>query len=154
MNSLENLRVAGQLKIVVTDAQGNITDSRQFTNLVVTTGAVYIASRMVGAAATVMSHMAIGTGTVATAAAQSSLITELSAARSTVTATASTATGSVSYVASFGAGVGTGAITEAGIFNSATINVGTMLCRTVFPVVNKGASDSMTITWTVTLTPV
>ena len=44
---------------------------------------------------------------------------------------------------------GTGAITEAGIFNASSS--GTMLCRTVFSVVNKGASDSMTITWTVTV---
>ena len=55
----------------------------------------------------------------------------------------------IAYVASFGAGEGTGAITEAGLFNAVT--GGTMLCRTVFSVVNKGASDSMTITWTVTV---
>jgi len=49
----------------------------------------------------------------------------------------------------FGAGEGTGSITEAGIFNASSS--GTLLCRTVFSVVNKGASDSMTITWTVTV---
>ena len=43
----------------------------------------------------------------------------------------------------------TGAITEAGLFNASSS--GTMLCRTVFSVVNKGASDAMTITWTVTV---
>ena len=47
------------------------------------------------------------------------------------------------------AGEGTGALTEAGIFNASSS--GTMLCRTEFSVVNKGASDSMTITWTVTV---
>jgi hypothetical protein len=26
-----------------------------------------------------------------------------------------------------------------------------MLCRTVFAVINKGASDTMTITWTITI---
>ena len=44
----------------------------------------------------------------------------------------------------------TGAVTEAGIFNAAS--GGTMLCRTVFSVVNKGADDSLSVTWTITLT--
>jgi hypothetical protein len=26
-----------------------------------------------------------------------------------------------------------------------------MLCRTVFPVINKGASDTLTVTWKVTI---
>ncbi len=55
----------------------------------------------------------------------------------------------VTYVCAFSAGEGTGALTEAGIFNASSS--GTMLCRTEFNVVNKGASDSMTITWTVTV---
>jgi hypothetical protein len=29
-----------------------------------------------------------------------------------------------------------------------------MLCRTVFPVVNKAADDALTITWTITLSAV
>ena len=55
----------------------------------------------------------------------------------------------MTYVASFGAGDGTGAITEAGLFNAAS--GGDMLCRTTFSVVNKGSQDSMTITWEVTV---
>ena len=55
----------------------------------------------------------------------------------------------VIYSAGFGLGVGTGAITEAGIFNAASS--GTMLCRTVFSVINKGILDSMVITWTITI---
>ena len=55
----------------------------------------------------------------------------------------------VTYVATFPAGTGTGAVTEAGILNASS--AGDLLCRTVFSVVNKGASDSMTITWTVTV---
>ena len=54
------------------------------------------------------------------------------------------------YVSSFEAGEGTGAVTEAGVFNASSS--GTMLCRTVFPVVNKGADDTMSVTWTITLT--
>jgi hypothetical protein len=55
----------------------------------------------------------------------------------------------VTYVATFSAGTGTGAVVEAGIFNAAS--AGTMLCRTVFAVVNKGVDDAMTITWQITV---
>jgi hypothetical protein len=64
-------------------------------------------------------------------------------ASTTVTANA------IEYVASFPAGTGTGAVTEAGVFNAAS--AGTMLCRTVFSVVNKGAADAMSVTWTITV---
>ena len=53
------------------------------------------------------------------------------------------------YVASFEAGDATGAVTEAGLFNAVT--GGDMLCRTVFAVVNKAADDTMTVTWTITV---
>lgn len=56
---------------------------------------------------------------------------------------------SAQYVATFGPGVGTAAITEAGIFNAAS--AGTMLARTAFPVINKGALDTLTLTWKVTV---
>ena len=112
----------------------------------VDTGLVYIASRMKDASATAMSHMAIGTGSTAAAAGNTALGSE--AARQALTSTTVTSN-AVPYVASFAAGTGTGAVTEAGILNGAS--GGTLLCRTVFSVVNKGASDSMTITWTVTI---
>jgi len=54
----------------------------------------------------------------------------------------------VKYKATWAAGDGTGAIKEAGIFNSSA--GGTMMAASTFPVINKGASDTLTITWTVT----
>ena len=56
----------------------------------------------------------------------------------------------VIYVASWAAGDGTGAITEAGIFNSASPGTGQMLCYADFSVINKGAGDTLQITWTFT----
>ena len=47
------------------------------------------------------------------------------------------------------AGTGTGAVVEAGVLNASS--GGTLLCRTVFAVVNKGAADTLKITWTVTV---
>ena len=142
----EELKVTGGLKVEVKDKDGNLKQKQEVKNLVVDTGLDYIASRMKDASATAMSHMAIGTGSTAAAAGNTALGSE--AARQALTSTTVTSN-AVAYVASFAAGTGTGAITEAGILNAAS--GGTLLCRTVFSVVNKGASDSMTITWTVTI---
>ena len=139
-------RALGKLTIEVKDKDGNLKQKQEVKNLGVDTGLDYIASRMKDAAATAMSHMAIGTGSTAAAAGNTALGSE--AARQALTSTTVTSN-AVAYVASFAAGTGTGAITEAGILNGAS--GGTLLCRTVFSVVNKGASDSMTITWTVTI---
>lgn len=142
----EELKVTGGLKVEVKDKDGNVKDSRELKNLVVTAGLGYIASRMKEATADVMTHMAIGTDNTAAAAGNTALGNE--AARQALTST-TVSSNTVEYVASFAAGTGTGAITEAGVLNAAS--GGTMLCRTVFSVVNKGASDSMTITWTITI---
>ena len=146
MNREDGFKATGKLTIEIKDKDGKVKDSRDLTNLVVDDGLDFIASRMKDATATAMSHMAIGTGTTAAAAADSALGSE--AARNALTSTTVTSN-AVAYVASFAAGEGTGAITEAGILNAGSS--GTLLCRTVFSVVNKGASDSMTITWTVTI---
>ena len=139
-------RALGKLTIEVKDKDGNLKQKQEVKNLVVDTGLDYIASRMKDASATAMSHMAIGTGSTAAAAGNTALGSE--AARQALTSTTVTSN-AVAYVASFAAGTGTGAITEAGILNNSS--GGSLLCRTVFSVINKGASDSMTITWTITI---
>ena len=81
---------------------------------------------MKDASATAMSHMAIGTGSTAAAAGDAALGNE--AGRVSLTSTTVTSN-AVAYVATFGAGTGTGAITEAGILNASSS--GTLLCRTM-----------------------
>jgi hypothetical protein len=145
MNQIETLKAKGELLVVLTKADGS-TETHELKNLVVDTGLNFIVSRMKDATASVMSHMALGAGTVAAAAANAALGSELG--RVTLTSTTVSAN-TITYVATFPAGTGTGAVTEAGVLNAGT--GGTMLCRTVFPVVNKQAGDSMTVTWTVTV---
>ncbi len=146
----ENLKLSGQLNIVLKDKAGNVKDTVQVKNLVVNAGLAYIASRMTGTAKSVMSHMALGSGTTAAAAGQTDLVTILGSREALDTITISGSNNEkVVYVASFEAGDATGAVTEAGIFNAATS--GDMLCRTKFNVVNKAADDTMSVTWTITL---
>ena len=137
----DQLQLKGHLQIHLNDEL-----VRDVDNLVVTTGKNLVASRLVGTTPAVMSHMAIGSGTTAAAAGNTALGTELGRV-SLTSGSASSAV--VTYVATFAAGTGTGAVTEAGLLNASSS--GTMLCRTVFSVVNKGANDSMTVTWTVTV---
>ena len=140
MKVQSGMEMKGRLTIALNDEIVQEVD-----NLVVTAGKGYVASRMEGTSANVMSHMAIGSGTSAAAASDTALGNEL--ARTGLTST-NVSGADVTYVDTFGAGTGTGAVTEAAILNANS--GGTMLCRTVFSVVNKGASDSMTITWVVT----
>ena len=103
---------------------------------------------MAGTTKGVMSHMAIGTGAAAAAAGDTTLGNQ--SARVALTSSTVTTT-TIAYSASFPAGtpVADAAITEAGIFNDGT--TGDMLCRTTFSVINKAATDSLTINWNVTI---
>ena len=124
---------------------------RNIDNLVVTDGKEFVASSMIKTTSNspaAMTHMGIGSGSTSAAAGNSALESQLG--RVALTGGTGTVSGAVvTYVATFPAGTGTGAVTEAGILNASSS--GDLLCRTVFSVVNKGASDSMTITWTVTV---
>jgi len=119
-------------------------------NLVVITGKNHIADQLSDKGEAAMSHMAVGTGTTAAAAGDTALGTELDRnALTSKTQGAGADANKVTYVGDWAAGDGTGAITEAGIFNSAS--AGTLLARSVFAVKNKGAGDSLTLTWTLTI---
>lgn len=145
-----SLKMTGNVLIQRINSIGEVVESREIKNLVVSAGKTFIASRMVGTTANVMSHMALGTGTTAAAAGDPGLQTELAGSRSGATGFSGTASGNqVTYTATFPPGVGTGAVTEAGIFNASS--AGTMLCRTTFSVVNKAAGDSIAVTWIVTV---
>lgn len=142
----DDLKLKGRLDIVVTSQDGEIKQKESVENLVVTTGKSFVASRMAGSSASVMSHMAIGTDNTAAAAGDTALGSE--SARVALTST-TVNNNDVIYVATFTAGTPASAavITEAGIFNASSN--GTMLCHTVFGSISKGTSDSLTITWTV-----
>jgi hypothetical protein len=125
-----------------------VKETREIDNLVVDAGKAHIADRLssspTGAA---MGWMAIGTGATAPAAANTALGSEIDRnATTSITDSANV----VTYVGNWAAGDGTNsAITEAGIFNA--VSTGTMLARATFTAINKGASDTLAITWTVTV---
>jgi len=149
----DNLQLNGTLTIAL-----NNEVVQETKNLVVTVGKAWVANRLKDTAGgftqkAEMSHMAIGTdvnpiNTHPVLAADTALVTHED--RNALTVDGGTVSGSaIEYACTWAAADGTGAITEAGIFNHAT--AGDMFARTKFAVVNKGAADSMTITWTITV---
>jgi hypothetical protein len=142
----EAISVKGNLDIVVYDENHDIKDTRQVKNLVVASGKNYIANRLTSNSNVTMSHMAIGSGNVAPTTSDTTLSNEITR----VALDSTTLNGNVvTFVTTFGANVGTGALTESGIFNDAV--AGTMLCRTRFDVVNKANTDIVVITWNITV---
>ena len=146
----DNVYAEGKLEIVLRDKDGNVKNVLNVPNLVVTVGKGYIASRVSSNTTNVMSHMEIGTDATVPDAANTTLGFAVANSRTALNVSGGTvSTTQIVYTAVFGPGIGTGALTEAGIFNAASI--GSMLCRTTFPVVNKDISDSLTISWKLTI---
>jgi hypothetical protein len=142
----DTIKATGKLTIDVFDESGKLKDRRAVDNLVVQVGKNHIVSRMASNTDPVMGWMALGTTFAAANVSDTALGAEIGRVALT---TASVVTNTITYTATFGAGVATGAITEAGVFNAAS--AGTMMCRTVFAVVNKAAGDAVQITWAVTV---
>lgn len=147
MQNNETIAAKGHINFKLFDNQGNLKDERDISNVVVTVGKTYLAAWIAAAsqAGQFMQYIALGTGTTAASAADTALQTELS----TRVAGTLTSSGAVwQNQATFGAGVDTGAVTESGLLSAAS--VGTLFAHQVFAVINKGAGDSLQVTWSVT----
>lgn len=140
----------GRWKATLEGPTGEVIKRVEGPNVVCTNGKEFLASFLGSAAASPSTftcrYMALGTDSTAEAAANTALGTEI--ARHT---------GTVSYIsggiyrvtATFAAGLGTGAIVEYGILSSST--GGTLLNRDTESVINKGASDVLTVTCDLTI---
>lgn len=137
------ISVYANCDVVLRGPDGKIKDRRFIHNTVTTNGKYGVADQiLLSPTLNKPTHMAIGTGTPAANA----LGTELD--RNALTSkTRSNAV--VTFVADWAAGDGTGAITEAGVFDAAT--TGNMWMSSSFSVINKGAGDTLQITWTLTV---
>lgn len=145
----EFLTIRGDLDVLLRDAStGEVKLKKTFPNLVVTTGKELLASRLASATNNVVGYMAVGSGNTAPAVTDTTLVAEISRVATSVAG--GTPTGNtVLYTATFPAGVGTGSLQEAGLFNA--VSGGSMLSRTTYAVINKGASDELIINWTITI---
>lgn len=140
------LGMKGELHIKLVSESGEVKKDVTIPNLIVTAGKNYVASALVITPPAVFVSMAVGTGTTTPALADSALQAEVAR----VVFSNTVAVNVTTLTATFGAGVGTAALTEAGLFTSAVASSGTLLSHVTFAAVNKGASDVLTITWTIT----
>jgi len=146
------LNLVGHGRAELRGEDGKIKELREFDNVFTDVGDAHVADQMASTPGEdVMSDMSVGTGTTAFAAGSTVLADELD--RNTLTSFTQGAGGDdnkVVYIGDWAAADATGALSEAGIFNAHTADSGTMLCAQTFSVINKGAADTLQITWTVT----
>lgn len=142
------VKASGKPYLTLYAEDGSIKERREIDNMVVTTGKGYIAGMMSNTPPTTMSRIAVGTGSVAPVLANTALGVEIGT-RATTTVTNTAGSNVINYSAVFGPGNATGSLTEAGIFNAVT--GGTMLARVTFAQINKASSDTITVSWSVTI---
>lgn len=150
MGRRDGIQLSGRYRATLRGPDGLIKQTVAGSNVVCTNGKEFLASFLHSAAAAASTftarYLAIGTDSTSEAASNTALGTEV--ARHTAT---------VSYVsdqiyrltATFATGSGTGAIVEYGVFSSST--GGTMLSRDTEDVINKGANDTLTVVWDLTI---
>jgi hypothetical protein len=138
----ETINLKGEIEILLNDKV--VLEKK---NLIVQVGKNFLASAIINSSTSPFVAIAIGTNSTPAGVNDTTLGTELIRAAYT---SSSVSTNVVSLSKAFAAGVGTGTITEAGIFNNATSG-GTMLSHVVFSAIGKSANDSLTINWTITV---
>lgn len=132
---------------------GHFTDKLVISNLVTTAGIAGVAGRINGSGSpAAFTYIALGTGTNAAAAGDTTLQTEITTyggarANSTVSLVTTDTTNDTAQLLNtftFTAGASF-AITESGVLNAAS--VGTLLARQVFAAINVTNGDSLQVTW-------
>ena len=134
------------VKLTLRDAEGKIKQFEEVHNTIPTNGLYAIMDQLLDSPSLAKpSHMEVGTDTPSA----TKLGAYIAGSRTALSAKTRT-NAAVEMKCAFAAGVGTGAITEAGIFNVDTEDTITMYCSASFAVINKAAADSLEIVWTVT----
>lgn len=141
----DGLRIDVNCFLRLYGSDGQLKDYREVHNTVTTAGKQGVADQILDTPTLPkMGWMAIGTGSPAA--------TLLGAEIARVAFTSKLRSGAiVTVIGDYLAGVGTGAITEAGTFDVVTANTVNMWMSSSFAVINKGASDTLSITWTLTV---
>lgn len=146
--------IYGHMHLELRGSDGELKDVRDVKNLIVTVGRDGIMDQVLASPTIIKpTHMAIGTGSTAPAAGDTALGAEID--RNALTSKTRSG-GVVTMVGDWAAGDGTNsAIAEAGIFSQASGTDAThpMYSRATFTAVNKGASDTLSISWTWTGSP-
>lgn len=146
----DQISMRGMMNARLFDPFGNLKDERIVLNTVTTLCHVMAADQILAAPAVATpGWMELGTGS-GQGSGDSTLATYIVDSRTALDSKTRGANAIITMICTFGAGVGTGAVTEAGIFNVVTQNTTNLLTYADFSVVNKAAGDSLVVTWTLT----
>jgi hypothetical protein len=126
---------------------GKILDTEVVHNTIVNTGLERVAKLLNGVSSTYFRAIAVGTGTTGATLTDSTLEIENQRAIATLSYEASYKA-KFAYTFTFGSNL---AITEAGLFDSATVSGSTMLNRTTFAAKNVSTTISLIVTGTITV---
>ena len=125
-----------------------VKEVRDIANTITELMDAQVADQMSAQVLAAIGFMSVGTGSGQTAASTGLAVDLDRNALTSTTLGVGAADNDVVYVGTWAAGDGTGAITEAGILQAD--NNTTLMTYSDFAVINKGAADSLVITWTVT----
>jgi hypothetical protein len=151
-NINEVIKLAGSVHVELIGPDGKIKQQHTDHNLIVTVGKTYLAAWLAAAsqAGEFMSYIALGSGTNPAALSDTTLQTEFTGGGNSRSLGALTSSSNTwNNTATFAPGNCTGAVTEAGLLSASS--VGTLFARQVFAAYNKAAGDTLTVSWTVTL---
>ena len=147
---MDGLLMSGVMEAKLFGPDGELKARREVHNTVTVLCHQMAADQLLAAPAVVTpGWMEVGTGT-GQDADDTILATYIAGSRTALDSKTRGANAIITMVCTMGAGVGTGAITEAGVFNVVTQNTTDLLLVSSFAAVNKGADDSLVITWTLT----
>ncbi len=142
------LKPTGYINIKLISSDGIVKDERNIHNLIVDAGKNALAAWLVPGTQSdyFMRYIALGTGSAAAQASDTTLNTE---AGTRVAGALSSSSNQLTVQATIPSDGVARAIVEAGLFSA--LVVGTLFARQTFAVINKGVSDSLQVTWRVTL---
>jgi len=146
------MKLKGKWWVSLYGPDNELKEKRVGDNLITADGVSFVASFLGSAAAAAstftMRYIAIGTNSAAAQTTDQALGNEVAR----VSAIVSNVTGAIyRLTATFPSSVGTGGITEYGVFSTLTASTGTILSRDVEDVVNKGANDTLTAITEITI---
>lgn len=150
----DNTGFKGKLYVELKDIDGNIKYTQHIPNTITNLFDEHVASRLCGATESIISFMAVGSGTGQTASSTTLAnilhIIELSGTVGSIVQLTGASDNDIQGIAYWPAGSATGSISEAGLFRYSGTALGSMASYTDAISVQKGASDTLSITWTIT----
>lgn len=143
----DQIQLRGEMRLVLRDKRGRIKARRHVKNLVTTVGKNSIMDNILASPTLGKpTHMEVGTSSTAEAVGD----TTITGGFGRVALTSKTrSTNVVTMVGNWSAGASTGSLREAGVWDASTS--GTLWARATYALITKGASDTLQITWTWTL---